>query len=47
MCVLCMFMLIGSWEGRKNFRVGIFLDKNLLGKGRVTGNKQLFLGLMN
>ena len=25
------FMLIGSWEGRKNFRVGIFLNKNLLG----------------
>ena len=27
------FTLIGSWEGRKNFRVGIFLNKNLLGKG--------------
>ena len=25
------FTLIGSWEGRKNFRVGIFLNKNLLG----------------
>ena len=25
------FSLIGSWEGEKNFRVGIFLNKNLLG----------------
>ena len=25
------FMLIGSWEGEKNFRVGILLNKNLLG----------------
>ena len=25
------FTLIGSWEGGKNFRVGIFLNKNLLG----------------
>ena len=25
------FSLIGSWEGGKNFRVGIFLNKNLLG----------------
>ena len=25
------FMLIGSWEGGKNFRVGNLLDKNLLG----------------
>ena len=25
------FMLIGSWEVGKNFRVGIFLNKNLLG----------------
>ena len=33
------FMLIGSWEGDKNFRIGIFLNKNLLG---LTGNKQLF-----
>ena len=24
------FTLIGSWEGDKNFRVGIFLNKNLL-----------------
>ena len=24
-------MLIGSWEGGKNFRVGILLSKNLLG----------------
>ena len=26
-----IFTLIGSWEGRKNFRVEIFLNKNLLG----------------
>ena len=26
-------MLIGSWEADKNFRVGIFLNKNLLGYG--------------
>ena len=26
-----MFYL--DWEGRKNFRVGIFLNKNLLRKG--------------
>ena len=25
------FTLIGSWEGRNFFRVGIFLNKNLLG----------------
>ena len=25
------FTLIWSWEGGKNFRVGIFLNKNLLG----------------
>ena len=25
------FTLIGSWEGSKNFKVGIFLNKNLLG----------------
>ena len=25
------FRLIGRWEGGKNFRVGIFLNKNLLG----------------
>ena len=25
------FTLIGSWEGRKNFRVGILFNKNLLG----------------
>ena len=25
------FMLIGSWEGGKNFGVGIFLNKNMLG----------------
>ena len=37
------FTLIGTWEGRRKFRVGIFLNKNLL--GRVTGNKQLFSGL--
>ena len=37
-CVLCLwfytcFTLIGSWEGGKNFRVGIFLNRNLLGWG--------------
>ena len=37
------FTLIGSWEGGKNLRVGISLNKNLL-EYRVTGNKQLFLG---
>ena len=36
------FTLIGSLEGRKHFRVGIFLNKNLLWS-RVTGNKQLLL----
>ena len=35
-------MMIGSREGGKNSRLGIFLNKNLF---RVTGNKQLFLGL--
>ena len=25
------FMVIGSWEGGKKFRVGIVLNKNLLG----------------
>ena len=25
------FTLIGSWEGGKNVRVGIFLNRNLLG----------------
>ena len=25
------FTLIGSWEGDKNFRVGIYLNENLLG----------------
>ena len=24
-------LLIGSWKGRKNFKVGIFFIKNLLG----------------
>ena len=28
-----ILMLIGSWKGRKNFIVGIFLSKNLLGSG--------------
>ena len=28
-CVLCMVYV--GWKGRKNFRVGIFLNKNLLG----------------
>ena len=27
------FTLIGSWEGRNNFRVGIFSNKNLIGLG--------------
>ena len=40
MCVLCMFYVDLELGGRKNFRVGIFLNKNLLGQG--TGNKQLF-----
>ena len=31
MCVLCMLLMIGSREGLKNLRVGIFLSKNLLG----------------
>ena len=31
MCVLCMFTLIWSWMGGKNLRVGIYLNKNLLG----------------
>ena len=35
------FMLIGSWKGRKSFRVGIFFSKILL-IGRVMGNKQPF-----
>ena len=39
MCFI-FFTLIVSWEGEKNLRVGIILNKNLL--GRVTGNKQLF-----
>ena len=30
-CVLfAFFMLIGSWKGVKNLRVGIFLSKNFL-----------------
>ena len=33
MCVLCMFYVDWELGGRKNFRVGIFLDKNLLGLG--------------
>ena len=33
-CVLyACFTLIWSWMGEKNFRVGIFLNKNLLGLG--------------
>ena len=27
------FTLIGSWKGRKNFRVGIFLNKKLVRVG--------------
>ena len=33
------FMFIGSLKGRKNFKVGFLLSKNLL--GLITGNKQL------
>ena len=34
MCVLCMFY-VDNWslEARKNLRVGIFLNKTLLGYG--------------
>ena len=39
------FTLIGSWEGQKNFRVGIFLNKNLLGQC-YRKQKTFFLGLM-
>ena len=31
MCVLCMFYVDWELDGDKNFRVGIFLNKNLLG----------------
>ena len=37
------FTLIGSWEGRNNFRVGIFLNKHLLGWGYR--KQTTFLGL--
>ena len=30
-CFNACFTLIGSWEGGKNFKEGIFLNKNLLG----------------
>ena len=39
------FTLIGSWEGKKNFGVGIFLNKNLLRKG-YRKQTTFFLGLM-
>ena len=37
-------MLIGSWKGKKLLKVGIFLNKNLLG----SDNRKLtaFLGLL-
>ena len=38
------FMWIGSVESRKNFRVGNFLSKNLLGKG--FRKQKTFLGLL-
>ena len=38
------FALIGSWEGGKKFMSRDF-KKIKICKGRVTGNKQLFLGL--
>ena len=37
------FMLIGSWKGRKNFRVEILVSKNLLGKGYGQETKKNFL----
>ena len=39
------FTLIGSWEGGENFKVGIFLNKNLLGQG-YTKKKTFFIDLM-
>ena len=33
MCDLCMFYVVGSWEGEKNFRVGIPLNKKLVRVG--------------
>ena len=38
------FTLIGSWEGGKNFRVGIFLNKKLVRVGLQETNN-FFLGL--
>ena len=43
MCVLCMFYVDLEWEGRTKLLVRIFLIRTCY--GRVTGNKQLFLGL--
>ena len=45
--VLCMFFftLIGSWEGGKNFGVGIFLNKYSLGLGYR--KQTTFLGLIS
>ena len=45
MCVLCMFYIDWSREGRKNLRVGFFLNKNLLGKG-YRKQTTFFLGLI-
>ena len=39
-CSHPVFMLIGSWKGRKKVRVGIFCVKTC--QGHVTGNKQRF-----
>ena len=36
------FTLIGSWEGGKNFSVGIFLNENLLGTGLQETNNFFF-----
>ena len=46
MCVLCMFYVDWSWEGGKNFRVGIFFEKKLVRVG-LQETKNFFLGLSN
>ena len=38
------FTLIWSWERGKNFRIGIFLNKNLLGYGYRKQTTFFFLG---
>ena len=44
MCVSCMFHV--DWElGRKKFKVGIFLSKNMLGSGYR--KQKTFLGLIH